>query len=525
MTVVLVGFVLLLLQSSTVQAQWSTSGSNTTTTNNVGIGTTSPSGTKLHVVYNTGNDATILAEAGSGMSPALEFKDAAATPNRWRVGSGLNSTTDGMFFIYDKRQSATRMIIDTSGNVGIGTTNPAYGKLQVNKMIRIDDDSGSANGSDTVAASPSLYLGTSGGGGLFQFNGGGGIDLWQYNNAAFGRTVTFAKTGNVGIGTAYPIEKLEVNGTVKSSGLTVTGAPAEPAYLNGLFLGMSGNTATIDAVDQMVDFRDLVISNKTFQVKSWNGGGLVTGLFQNNSGNVGVGTTTPTAKLHIISVDDTVAPALSIRQDSNPAYGFDFTLDTNVNGNLSVNRINNGTSANLLTFDRAGGNVGLGTTSPTSTLHVVGTGRFTGNLTVDGNIAAKYQDVAEWVQSSQTLPVGTVVVLDQTKSNQVIASSQAYDTRVAGVISLQPGIALGESGAGKVLVATTGRVRIKVDASRGAIQIGDLLVTSDVPGVAMKSQPIDVGGAQIHRPGTLIGKALEPLAKGTSEILVLLSLQ
>ena len=36
---------------------------------------------------------------------------------------------------------------------------------------------------------------------------------------------------------------------------------------------------------------------------------------------------------------------------------------------------------------------------------------------------------------------------------------------------------------------------------------------------------IDVGGARIHRPGTLLGKALEPLAKGTGEILVLLSLQ
>jgi hypothetical protein len=51
------------------------------------------------------------------------------------------------------------------------------------------------------------------------------------------------------------------------------------------------------------------------------------------------------------------------------------------------------------------------------------------------------------------------------------------------------------------------------------------LVTSDVPGLAMKSQPIDVGGVKIHRPGTLVGKALEPLRQGTGEILVLLSLQ
>ena len=93
------------------------------------------------------------------------------------------------------------------------------------------------------------------------------------------------------------------------------------------------------------------------------------------------------------------------------------------------------------------------------------------------------------------------------------------------MISQQPGIALGEQSDSKVLVATTGRVKVKVDASKGAIHIGDLLVTSDIPGVAMKSEAVNLGGVQIHRPGTLIGKALEPLEKGKGEILVLLSLQ
>jgi hypothetical protein len=52
-----------------------------------------------------------------------------------------------------------------------------------------------------------------------------------------------------------------------------------------------------------------------------------------------------------------------------------------------------------------------------------------------------------------------------------------------------------------------------------------LLVTSNRAGFAMKSLPLKVGGVHMHRPGTLIGKALEPLARGTGEILVLLSLQ
>ncbi|MBI1822414.1 MAG: hypothetical protein HY036_11860 [Nitrospirae bacterium] len=74
-------------------------------------------------------------------------------------------------------------------------------------------------------------------------------------------------------------------------------------------------------------------------------------------------------------------------------------------------------------------------------------------------------------------------------------------------------------------MATTGRVKVKVDASKKPIEVGDLLVTSDKEGIAMKSEPLDLGGMPIHRPGTLIGKALEPLKEGAGEILVLLSLQ
>ncbi len=74
-------------------------------------------------------------------------------------------------------------------------------------------------------------------------------------------------------------------------------------------------------------------------------------------------------------------------------------------------------------------------------------------------------------------------------------------------------------------VATTGRVKVKVEASHGPIHVGDLLVTSDKDGVAMKSEPLDLGGVSIHRPGTIIGKALDPLSAGEGEILVLLNLQ
>lgn len=73
-------------------------------------------------------------------------------------------------------------------------------------------------------------------------------------------------------------------------------------------------------------------------------------------------------------------------------------------------------------------------------------------------------------------------------------------------------------------ITTTGRVKVRGDSSQGPIAIRDLLVTSAVEGYAMRSVPIDVAGVKIHRPGTLIGKALEPLGKGQQgEVLVLLS--
>lgn len=168
----------------------------------------------------------------------------------------------------------------------------------------------------------------------------------------------------------------------------------------------------------------------------------------------------------------------------------------------------------------AAGNVGIGkTAAATAKLDIAG------NVNVDGTINAKWQDVAEWVNTAEPVSSASVVVVADEGIDGVALSRTAYDTHVAGVVSAQPGITLGTPADGKAKIATTGRVKVRVDATRGAIHKGDLLVTSDKPGMAMKSEPIDVAGVKIHRPGTLIGKALEPLASGEGEILVLLSLQ
>lgn len=118
-----------------------------------------------------------------------------------------------------------------------------------------------------------------------------------------------------------------------------------------------------------------------------------------------------------------------------------------------------------------------------------------------------------------------MVSIDEDAVNGVRQSLGSYEMSVAGVVSPQPGLTLGEPSAEKLLIAHTGRVRVKVDASYGAIRAGDLLVTSPVPGFAMRSAPTLSGGVPMHRPGTVLGKAPQSLPAGRGDILVLLALQ
>jgi hypothetical protein len=254
-----------------------------------------------------------------------------------------------------------------------------------------------------------------------------------------------------------------------------------------------------------------------FAFSSDDAGNMPSGAYiylKNSNGNIGVGTKNP---LELLQLQSAGNPAILFWGSGSQTGGLRLVGGV---GRLSL--FDDGSNERLTLLTAGGamqGNVGIGTTNPAAKLHVAG------NAQVDGNIAAKYQDVAEWVTATGNPSQGTVVIIDPRESNRVTAASEAYDTRVAGIVSMKPGVLLGEEGPDKAKVAHSGRVKVKADATYGPIAVGDLLVTSRTPGYVMRSEPLDLGGAKIHRPGTLVGKALEPLDKGQGEILVLLTLE
>jgi len=128
-------------------------------------------------------------------------------------------------------------------------------------------------------------------------------------------------------------------------------------------------------------------------------------------------------------------------------------------------------------------------------------------------------DVAEWVTMSEPAEPGDVVEFDPTAPRQYRISQDGCSSLVAGVISTVPGVALGASLAAseKALLALIGIVPVKATNEGGAIQPGDLLVTSSNPGHAMRWAGLDPCQCG------LVGKALEPMTDDTGVILVLLT--
>ena len=172
-----------------------------------------------------------------------------------------------------------------------------------------------------------------------------------------------------------------------------------------------------------------------------------------------------------------------------------------------------------------GGNLYLGMTNTVHKFRV----DTNGVTYADGGFQASGADFAESVavrgQRSAYEP-GDVLEIDQKADRHLALSHRPYATLVAGIYSTKPGLLAtphpiddATFQSSEVPLAVVGIVPCKVSAENGPIARGDLLVTSSRPGYAMK------GTDRRRLVGAVVGKALEPLPKGTGMIQVLVTLQ
>lgn len=118
--------------------------------------------------------------------------------------------------------------------------------------------------------------------------------------------------------------------------------------------------------------------------------------------------------------------------------------------------------------------------------------------------------LTEFFPATSWIEAGDVVIVDAQGSGAVRRSDQAGDRAVVGV-------AVSPATAGRVEVAYGSIVEVRADAGYGRILAGDLVVSSPTPGAAMS--------AAAGQPGTILGKALEPLDAGVGMIRILVTLR
>lgn len=170
-------------------------------------------------------------------------------------------------------------------------------------------------------------------------------------------------------------------------------------------------------------------------------------------------------------------------------------------------------------FPDGGGNIIIGRVVQSGVTHFVNVFRVdsAGTVFANGGINTSGADFAESfaVEGSRSgYTAGDVLVIDRSSKRRLTRTAIPYSTLVAGIYSTKPGVLaspykMDETPRSKVPLAVVGVVPCKVTAKNGAIHAGDLLVTSSREGYAMK------GTNRNKMVGAVLGKALEPLAKGT----------
>jgi len=128
--------------------------------------------------------------------------------------------------------------------------------------------------------------------------------------------------------------------------------------------------------------------------------------------------------------------------------------------------------------------------------------------------SAKYADIAERFESDEALEPGTVIALGGEK--EITKTAMRADETVFGVISEFPAFRMndgGEDASTHPFVAFSGRVPCKV---KGPVAKGDRLVSSDIPGVAVRANSTDDWKATFGR--ALVDKTSKEVEKITIAI-------
>lgn len=318
---------------------------------NVGIGTVSPSA-KLEV------NGTLIA---TGIS---------------QLGSGGNN-------VYLTSSSA--------GNVGIGTSSPSY-KLDVRKN----------QAGYTYIASDNANTAASGTGSGFAMTEGGSV-AWYLRNERDGsgkfnignsaNRLTIDSSGNVGIGTNSPQAALHVSGPFN------TNAPTGNGVLMGLYnnthgyIHLNGSSGGyIDFSTSGVDHKGRILYDNTSNYLRFDTNGTEK-VRITSAGNVGIGTTNPS---HLLTLETASSPGLKIKDTTQGATLLAFSQDSNSHiGTFSAHPLVLDTnSAERMRVDSSG-NVGIGTTSPSRTLHIGGPGGSSGGIMISptsGDAEIQFQD-------------------------------------------------------------------------------------------------------------------------------------
>ncbi|MGI6475881.1 MAG: tail fiber domain-containing protein [Candidatus Dojkabacteria bacterium] len=371
---------------------------------NVGIGTTSPSA-KLELANSGSATSGLRISYSTPSAGQLDIYTRGNSP----AGPVIEaSSTGGYSVLIFRTGSADRMFINPSGNVGIGTTSPtsilhtvASGAKTASYVGNLLTNTATSSTASVVKTGLSIEsTGT--------WNGTNAVNRGLYVNATGGTTNYSAifEGGNVGIGTTSPGHPLAVSQNIVSNGyygimFQDTSTANSDVILGRIWAGMYGLTRG-GRGSLFLGSTNANTSNGSYIIlRRVADGGHVSIYPGDGGGGVGIGTDTPSEKLHVtggIRLGTTShannvlntsgaagAPSGSLYWGNQSlAYSSDIPDSWLVGGNnLSADSILgslNNYAVRIFTNNTervriaANGNVGIGTTSPSTRLHIANDG-------------------------------------------------------------------------------------------------------------------------------------------------------